>query len=57
MTKKDKLALKIVSELQYCISILTIHGLMPDGEREKMKRKLDKWASKNGLRRKQEAKP
>jgi len=53
--KKDKLALKIAGELQYAISMLAIHGLMPDGERNKMKRRLDKWAKENGLRRKQEA--
>lgn len=50
MTPKH--ALKMVEKFQFAISLLTIHGLMPDGERDKIKRRLDKWALANGLRRK-----
>lgn len=45
-------ALKLIFRFQEAISLLTIHGCIPDSQREKLKDKLDVWASKNGLRRK-----
>ena len=46
-------ALKLISQFQHAISLLVIHGLLSDGERDKARKRLDKWATENGLRRKE----
>lgn len=51
MSITGKQALKWVEKFQYAISLLTIHGLLPDGERDKLKTRLDKWALAHGLTR------
>ena len=48
-------ALRFIEKLQTAISLLVIHGIITDSEREKARIRLDRWASSNGLRRK--AKP
>ena len=46
-----KKALKMADKFQFAISLLVIHGLMPDSERAKVRARLDKWAFKHRLRR------
>lgn len=46
-------ALKLAEKFQDAISLLVIHGIISDGERDKARKRLDKWAIENGLRRKQ----
>jgi hypothetical protein len=50
MTPKQ--ALKVTDKFQFAISLLTIHGILTDGERDKARKRMDKWATRNGLRRK-----
>ena len=47
-----KAALKLVLCLQKACSLLAIHGLLPDSERDRVRARVDKWALKHGLRRK-----
>lgn len=45
-------ALKLSEKLSDAISLLVIHGIISDGERDKARKRLDKWAAGNGLKRK-----
>lgn len=45
-------ALIFVERLLCAMSLLVIHGLLPDGERDKLRKRIDKWATQNGLRQK-----
>lgn len=45
-------ALKLSEKLSDAISLLIIHGIITDGERDKARKRLDKWATENGLKRK-----
>ncbi|MDO8357249.1 MAG: hypothetical protein Q7U76_12735 [Nitrospirota bacterium] len=45
-------ALKLSEKLSDAISMLIIHGIITDGERDKARKRLDKWAAENGLQRK-----
>lgn len=45
-------ALKLAEKFQDAISLLVIHGIITDGERDKARKRLDKWAVENGLKRK-----
>lgn len=49
---EGKKALKFIERLINARAILHIHGLLSDGENAKVKKRLDKWAAKHGLRRK-----
>lgn len=42
-------ALKLVEKLMDAKSLLVIHGLLTDGERDKVNARIDKWALANGL--------
>lgn len=45
-------AIRLAEEFQDAIMLLIIHGIMTDGEHDKAKKRLYKWAIKHGLRRK-----
>ena len=47
---KTKQALKTIEKFQFSIAILAIHGLMSDSERDRIRKRMDKWASTHGLR-------
>lgn len=46
-----KQALKMTEKFQFALSYLVIHGLVTDGERNKVRHRLDRWAEKHGLRK------
>lgn len=46
-------ALHMSERIQNAISYLVIHGILSDAERRKARLRLDKWAQKNGLKRKE----
>lgn len=48
----EAFALKLAYKLQNAISLLIIHGIISDSERYKARKRLDKWAAENGLKRK-----
>ena len=50
MTPKH--ALKFVDKLVWAKSLLVIHGILSDSERDKANKRIDQWAIKHGLRRK-----
>lgn len=45
-------ALKLSERFTDAITLLVIHGIITDAERDKAYRRLDGWAKRNGLRRK-----
>ena len=49
MTPKQ--ALNRLEKFQQACSLLVIHGFIPDGERDKIRARLHKWALRHGLRR------
>lgn len=49
---KPEQALKLSEKLNDAIMLLIIHGIISDGERDRARVRLDKWAAKNGLKRK-----
>lgn len=51
-TPTGKQALKMTDKFQFAISLLVIHGIMSDSERDKARHRLDRWAEKHGLRKK-----
>lgn len=46
-------ALRTTEKIQDAISYLVIRGILCDSERDKARVRLDKWAKKNGLKRKE----
>jgi len=50
-------AMFLAEKFQDAISLLVIHGIISDGERDKARKRLDKWAVNNGLRRKHPKEP
>jgi hypothetical protein len=45
-------ALKLSARLADSITLLIVHGIISDAERDRAYKRLDVWASKNGLKRK-----
>lgn len=49
MTRKGITARKVLAELIDAMKWLYIHGLLTDGERRRVERRLDKLAARHGL--------
>lgn len=47
-----KTPLEMSEKFSLAITLLVVHGIISDSESDKAKARLDKWANKNGLRRK-----
>lgn len=45
-------AVKLSVRLTDAITLLIVHGIISDAERDRAYKRLDVWASKNGLKRK-----
>ena len=45
-------ALKFIEKLLDAKSLLVIHGIISDSENERVKARIDRWATKHGLKRK-----
>ena len=50
MTPND--ALKLSVRLTDAITLLIVHGIISDAERDRAYKRLDKWAKHSGLKRK-----
>lgn len=46
----SKVALSLTDKFQEAISLLTLHGLLTDGERHKVRVRMDQWAIRHSLR-------
>ena len=51
-TTNAQVALKLSEKLSEAITLLIIHGIITAGERDEAQKRLDTWATKNGLTRK-----
>ena len=45
----SKAALRLTDRFQDALSLLRLHKLVSYGERDKVRKRLDKWAMKHGL--------
>jgi len=45
-------ALRLIERFLHAKSLLVIHGLLSDGERDRVNAHLDRWAKQHGLKRK-----